>query len=79
MIELGGEQVARLSLTESAVRYGVPVSEPHHALDDAVVTAQLFLIVATALERRDGSTSVGDLLDTRPLPPPILRRPRAPS
>jgi DNA polymerase-3 subunit epsilon len=78
LIELEGEQVARLSLAESAVRRGVPVSDPHHALDDAVVTAQLLLIVATALERRDGPRSVGDLLDTRPVLPPVLRRPRAP-
>jgi DNA polymerase-3 subunit epsilon len=78
LIELEGEQVARLSLAESAVRRGVPVSDPHHALDDAVVTAQLFLILATGLERRDGPRSVGDLLDTRPVLPPVLRRPRAP-
>jgi DNA polymerase-3 subunit epsilon len=78
LVELEGEPVARLSLTEAAVRHGVPVSDPHHALDDAVVTAQLFLILATGLERRDGRMSVGDLLNARPMPPPVLRRPRAP-
>ena len=33
-------------LSSTAARYGVPVAEPHHALDDALVTAQLFLVLA---------------------------------
>jgi DNA polymerase-3 subunit epsilon len=37
------------SLTEVADRYRVPVSDPHHALDDALVTAELFLVLATSL------------------------------
>ena len=41
----------RYSLTSVAERYGVPVANPHEALDDALVTAQLFLILATRLER----------------------------
>lgn len=36
-------------LTWSAGRLGVPVADPHHALDDALVTAQAFLILATRL------------------------------
>jgi DNA polymerase III subunit epsilon len=32
-------------LSATARRYGVPVSSPHEALDDAVVTAQLFLVL----------------------------------
>lgn len=38
------------SLTEAAERHGVPVEDAHHALDDAVMTAQLFLVLATKLE-----------------------------
>jgi DNA polymerase-3 subunit epsilon len=37
------------SLTETAERLGVPVADAHDALDDALVTAQLFLVLATAL------------------------------
>ncbi len=37
------------TLVATADRYGVPVASPHHALDDALVTAQLFLILATRL------------------------------
>jgi DNA polymerase-3 subunit epsilon len=33
-----------------ADRFGVPVSRTHHAFDDALVTAQLFLVLATELE-----------------------------
>jgi DNA polymerase-3 subunit epsilon len=51
----------RFSLSAVAERYGVPVVSPHEALDDAVVTAQLFLILATRLEAR-GAGSVRSLL-----------------
>ena len=33
-------------LSATARRFGVPVSSPHEALDDALVTAQLFLVLA---------------------------------
>lgn len=42
----------RYSLSAVAERYGVPVASPHEALDDALVTAQLFLVLATKLEQR---------------------------
>jgi DNA polymerase-3 subunit epsilon len=42
------------TLTSVAERHGVPVASPHHALDDALVTAQLFLVVAARL--RSGRT-----------------------
>jgi DNA polymerase-3 subunit epsilon len=38
------------SLTSTARRYGVPVAEPHQALDDALVTAQLFLVLSGKLQ-----------------------------
>jgi DNA polymerase-3 subunit epsilon len=39
-----------LRLTSVAERYDVPVDRPHHALGDALMTAQLFLVMATKLE-----------------------------
>ena len=39
------------ALTQTAERFGVPVSDPHDALDDALVTAQLFLVLAGRLPR----------------------------
>ncbi|MEA2581802.1 MAG: polymerase subunit epsilon [Actinomycetota bacterium] len=49
------------SLSVCAERYQVPVAAPHNALDDALVTAQLFLVLAPRL-RDQGITTVGDLL-----------------
>ena len=46
------ERWVGLTLEACADRYGVPVASPHHALDDALVTAQLFLVVATKLAAR---------------------------
>jgi len=43
------------TLEETANRYGIPVEETHHALDDAVMTAELFLVAATKL-----ATALGD-------------------
>jgi DNA polymerase III subunit epsilon len=37
------------NLTTTASRFGVPVFSPHDALDDALTTAQLFLVLATKL------------------------------
>jgi DNA polymerase-3 subunit epsilon len=49
------------ALTAAATRFGVPVEQAHHALDDAFMTAELFLVAAAALEAR-GSGSIRDLL-----------------
>ena len=48
-------------LSAAAERYGVPTEDPHDALNDALMTAELFLVLATklAVSRR---TNVGDLL-----------------
>jgi DNA polymerase-3 subunit epsilon len=51
----------RYSLSAVAERYGVPVARPHEALEDALVTAQLFLVLASRLEAR-GTRSVRSLL-----------------
>lgn len=44
------------NLTKAAVRFGTPVHAPHHALDDALTTAQLFLVLATKLSTRGCGT-----------------------
>jgi DNA polymerase III subunit epsilon len=46
------DQDVRQSLSSAAERYGIPVANPHEALDDAMVTAQLFLVLAARLEER---------------------------
>lgn len=66
------------TLAAVAERNGVPVASPHHALDDALVTAQLLLVVAARLAAR-GVTSVRELQGVRRVEPPVLRRPRAPA
>lgn len=71
------EQDPGLTLEACADRYGVPVASPHHALDDALVTAQLFLVVATKLAAH-GVASVKDLQGADAPHTPTLRRPRAP-
>jgi DNA polymerase-3 subunit epsilon len=52
------------ALTDVAARFGVPVASPHHALDDALVTAQLFLVTASILSRF-GLRTTKDLLRVR--------------
>jgi DNA polymerase-3 subunit epsilon len=56
-----GITTADESLSACAERYLVPVAAPHNALDDALVTAQLFLVLAARL-RGQGLTTVRDLL-----------------
>ncbi len=48
-------------LSATARRWGVPVHAPHEALDDALVTAQLFLVLVRKLPGRD-EPRVRDLL-----------------
>jgi DNA polymerase-3 subunit epsilon len=50
------------SLEALALRLGLPIHTPHHALGDAMTTAEVFLVQATALERRNGLATVDDLL-----------------
>jgi DNA polymerase-3 subunit epsilon len=49
------------ALSAAATRFGVPVEQTHHALDDAFMTAELFLVAANALGAR-GRGSIRDLL-----------------
>jgi DNA polymerase-3 subunit epsilon len=59
-IEAGLGSGGPLSLSAVAGRLSVPVGDPHHAFDDALVTAQLFLVLAS--RRADGRSSVRSLL-----------------
>lgn len=52
VLALLGRAGAQLTLSEAADRFGVRVETPHHALDDALVTARLFLATVAALEAR---------------------------
>jgi DNA polymerase-3 subunit epsilon len=58
----GETPVERMSLSAYAEKLQVPVADPHDALDDAMVTAHVFLVLATKLRRRDSALSVGELL-----------------
>jgi len=77
MFALEEDPPSPYTLTSVAERLGVPVASPHHALDDALVTAQVFLIAAARLAAR-GISTVRELQATRRFEPPTLRRPRAP-
>jgi DNA polymerase-3 subunit epsilon len=44
------------NLTTAAARLGTPVHAPHHALDDALTTAQAFLVLATKLSTKGYGT-----------------------
>jgi len=56
-----GAEAAGLTLEQAAARFDVPVASPHHALDDALVTAQLFLVAASKLGTM-GAGTPGDLM-----------------
>ncbi|MEP6757610.1 MAG: 3'-5' exonuclease [Actinomycetota bacterium] len=45
------------ALGATAKRYGIPVADPHNALDDALVTAQLFLVLVGKLPGRAPPTA----------------------
>lgn len=45
------------SLTAAAARFGVPVHSPHHALDDALTTAEVFLVLAARLSATSPGTA----------------------
>ncbi|HVF08239.1 MAG TPA: 3'-5' exonuclease [Actinomycetota bacterium] len=64
VLGLEGRSAARLTLGQAAERFGVPVASPHNAFDDALVTAQLFLVTATKLGRR--ARSVRDMQELKP-------------
>jgi DNA polymerase-3 subunit epsilon len=74
VMRLLGNEAQGMTLEQAAERFGVPVASPHHALDDALVTAQLFLVVATKLEAAGVGTTrelirLGRPTSLRPLEP----------
>jgi DNA polymerase-3 subunit epsilon len=77
MFALVDEPEPPFTLTSVAEGLGVPVASAHHALDDALVTAQVFLIAAARLEAR-GVRTIRELQRTKRPESPALRRPRAP-
>jgi DNA polymerase-3 subunit epsilon len=50
----GAPTRASARLSDLAGSYGVPVARTHHAFGDALTTAQLFVVLATRLERMGG-------------------------
>lgn len=62
VLALLGPDAAPLTLSDAAARFGVPVATPHHALDDAFVTARLFLVTAGELSAAGAMRSARDAL-----------------
>ncbi|MBI3649336.1 MAG: 3'-5' exonuclease [Actinobacteria bacterium] len=62
------------ALASEAERRGVPVASPHDALDDAFVTAQLFVVLARKLPGRPDPTVSELLRAASPLPARVERR-----
>ena len=58
---LDGRRADDYRLEATARRFGLPAEEAHHALDDAVMTAELFLVAATKLADR-GHPTIGSLV-----------------
>ncbi|MFI7067509.1 PolC-type DNA polymerase III [Kribbella sp. NPDC050124] len=50
------------SLEGLALQLRLPVHTPHHALGDAMTTAEVFIVLATRLERQLGALTVEELL-----------------
>jgi len=70
-LDQAGEGADRTSLSDAAAACGVPVADPHQALDDALVTAQLFLVLAARRGRAAGRVpTVAELLRDAPVPAP---------
>ena len=77
LAELAGEIPAEgePSLAAAAARLGVPVERPHHALDDALTTAQVFLVLVARLAPRGYDTPARLLRASRSAPRTSLRGP----
>lgn len=64
-----------ISLEYAATALGVPVHEPHHALGDAITTANVFLAVASRMERQlaPAPLSTAAMIDASTPPHPQRR------
>lgn len=60
LAERDGRVMGSASLDQLARALGLPVHRPHHALGDALTTAQVFIAAATLLDGR-GTETVGSL------------------
>jgi DNA polymerase-3 subunit epsilon len=60
VIGAGRERNREMTLSDAARRLGLPVHRPHVAEGDALTTAQLFLALASRLDRAEPQT-VGSL------------------
>ena len=61
LLQRGEPALAGLPLTRLARMLGQDTEDTHHALGDALMTAQVFVALATHLEQR-GPQSVGKLV-----------------
>jgi DNA polymerase III subunit epsilon len=61
------------ALGDLARLLNLPVHRPHHADGDALTTAQVFIALASRLNRARDAT-VGELLAVRPAPGAVMRR-----
>jgi hypothetical protein len=77
VLALLGAEGVRLTLSEAADRFEVPVAAPHHAFDDALVTANLFLVTAAQLGS-EGLRTARDALRIGRARGPSSRRPVLP-
>ncbi|MDX1876153.1 3'-5' exonuclease [Mycolicibacterium sp. 120266] len=63
-----------ISLEYAATALGVPVHAPHHALGDAITTANVFLAVASRIERDSAPNPVSTAALTEASTPPTPQR-----
>lgn len=56
LLQRGGRPPARLELARLADALALPIHRPHHALGDALTTAQVFIAIATHLDRERPQT-----------------------
>ncbi|HET9671473.1 MAG TPA: 3'-5' exonuclease [Actinomycetota bacterium] len=73
-----GPDGGALTLSDAAARFGVTVTTPHHALDDALVTARLFLAAGSELAATGAIRSVRDVLRLGHARGAAARRPLVP-
>jgi DNA polymerase-3 subunit epsilon len=74
VLALLGPEAGSLTLSQAAARFEVDVSRPHHALDDALVTARLFLRTAAELAAAGRLRSARDALRIGHAHGPAARR-----
>ena len=69
-----GADARRLTLEAACRRFGVPVERTHHAFDDALMTAELFLVLAGGLGRAGTQPTLRTLVATARRGARALRR-----